>query len=175
MTVSKGSAGVRGSAKEDNRRWGRAQQDHIVDPYRRTKKLHEPTVCPQCGAVYSRGRWQWTAAPADAERELCQACHRINDRFPAGVVTLSGTAVAAHRDELVHIARNQEEAERAEHPLNRIISIETETPDRIVISTTDIHLPHRIGRAVTRAHRGEMKEHFDEGGYFVRLDWHRDE
>jgi hypothetical protein len=37
---------------------GHAQQDHILDPYQARQKLHEGTVCPQCGAVYHDGRWR---------------------------------------------------------------------------------------------------------------------
>jgi len=160
------------SPKADRRRFGHAQLDHILDPYKRVEKLHEPTVCPQCGAVYSNGRWQWLSAPEQAEKVLCQACHRINDRFPAGIVTLSGKLVAAHKDEMINLARNQESAERTDHPLNRIISVESEGADQVVISTTDIHLPRRIGRAMSRAYHGEANEHFDENGYFVRVNWH---
>jgi hypothetical protein len=29
------------------RRWGRAQRDRILDPYKASGKPHEPTVCPQ--------------------------------------------------------------------------------------------------------------------------------
>jgi hypothetical protein len=61
------------------RRFGRSQWDHILDPYKRVHKLHEPTVCPQCGAVYHEARWHWAPRPVDAHEELCQACHRIND------------------------------------------------------------------------------------------------
>jgi hypothetical protein len=38
-------------------------------------------------------------------------------------------------------------------------------------NTTDIHLPRRIGEAVKRAFHGTLDEHFDEGGYFVRVNW----
>ena len=38
----------------------------------------------------------------------------------------------------------QEEAEKQEHPLNRIISIDKDAQG-VMINTTDIHLPHRIG------------------------------
>ena len=56
------------------RRFGRSQWDHILDPYKRVHKLHEPTVCPQCGAVYHEARWHWAPRPVDAHEELCQAC-----------------------------------------------------------------------------------------------------
>ena len=151
---------------------GRAQLDHILDPYKRVAKLPEPTVCPQCGAVFQNGRWHWAARPDGAESVLCQACHRTNDNYPAGTVTLTGAAVAAHKDEIVRLARHQEEAVRGENPLNRIIAVADEGADRLVISTTDIHLPRRIGTALKRAYHGKLDEHFDEGGYFVRVNWH---
>jgi hypothetical protein len=160
--------------KTTRRRWGRAQLDNLIDPYKRPAKLHEPTVCPQCRAVFHKGHWQWAPAPQGAEEMLCQACHRINDRYPAGIVTLTGPVVAAHKDEIVRLIRHQEEAEKPEHPLNRLIDIAAEAPDHLVVSTTDIHLPRRIGAAVTRAYHGAVDEHFDEGGYFIRVSWHRD-
>jgi hypothetical protein len=58
---------------------GRAQQDHILDPYQRQQKLHEGTVCPQCGAVYHEGRWRWVPRAEGAVEALCAACRRIND------------------------------------------------------------------------------------------------
>jgi len=154
------------------RRFGRGQWDHILDPYKRSGKLHEPTVCPQCGAVFHKDRWQWIARPADAREELCQACHRINDQYPAGIVTLTGPVAQQHKAEILAIAHHQEQVEKKEHALNRIISV-GEVPDGIVISTTDIHLPRRIGEAVKRAFHGELDMHFDEHGYFVRVNWQR--
>jgi hypothetical protein len=35
---------------------GRAQRDHILDPYQAQLKPQEPTICRQCGAVYRHGR-----------------------------------------------------------------------------------------------------------------------
>jgi hypothetical protein len=40
-----------------------------------------------------------------------------------------------------------------------------------VINTTDIHLPRRIGEAVKCAFHGEIAAHFEEDGYFVRVNW----
>lgn len=155
------------------RRWGRSQRDRILDPYKMMQKPHEPTVCQQCGAVYQHGRWQWAERPEGVGTTICQACHRINDRYPAGIVTLTGPLVASQRDEITRLVRHQEQAEKPEHPLNRIMSVEQEAPDRMVIQTTDIHLPRRIGEAITRAYKGKLTEHFDEGGYFVRVNWTR--
>ncbi len=160
--------------REGRRRMGRVQYDNILDPYKRIQKLPEPSFCRQCGAVYHTGRWHWSPRPSDAHEVLCQACHRINDKYPAGVLTLTGSSVVANADELQRIARHQEASEKQDHPLNRIINIE-QSGDGLVINTTDIHLPVRIAKAVKRAFRGKLDEHFDEAGYFVRVTWHRDD
>jgi len=154
---------------------GRAQDDGIGDPYKLRRKLHEPTRCPACGAVYHEGRWQWMKRPPDnAHEELCQACHRINDKYPAGIVTLKGPVVKEHEEEILNLARNIEQAEKQEHPLNRIMVIDKEAPDTLVITTTDIHLPRRIGTAIHHAFHGDLKLHFDEDNYFMRVDWTRE-
>ncbi len=157
-------------AHRDRRIAGRAQLDNVLDPYQGQKKLHDGTVCPQCGAVYHEARWQWAAKSESAAEELCAACRRINDGFPAGIVTLHGAFALQHKPEIVQLALHHEAAEKQEHPLNRIIGIE-DNPDGIVITTTDIHLPRRIAEAVKRAYHGELDMHFDEDGYFVRLSW----
>jgi NMD protein affecting ribosome stability and mRNA decay len=149
---------------------GHAQQDHILDPYQAQQKLHEGTVCPQCGAVYRGARWRWAERAEGAIEERCPACRRINDGFPTGVVTLSGDFARQHKEEMIRLARHQEEAEKTEHPLNRIIGIE-EDAQGIVIKTTDIHLPRRIGEAIKRAFHGETEDSFEKDGYFVRVNW----
>ena len=107
-----------------------------------------------------------------AVQALCAACRRINDKYPAGIVTLEGDFAHAHKEEMIHLARHQEEAEKEEHPLNRIISIE-EDAQGVVINTTDIHLPRRIGEAIKRAFHGEIEDSFEKDGYFVRVNWTR--
>lgn len=86
-------------------------------------------------------------------------------------MTLHGDIMRQHKNQIIGLARNEEAAEKGERPLNRIISIE-ETDEGLVISTTDIHLPRRIWEALKRAFHGELAMHFDEAGYFVRIDWH---
>ncbi len=150
---------------------GRAQLDPATDPYHPRRKPPEPMVCRQCGVFYQHGRWQWGVAPQGASEDLCPACHRANDDFPAGIVTLHGHFAPARRDEITNLARHHEAAEKQEHPLNRIIRIE-ETSDALTITTTDLHLPPRIGEAVSKAFHGKLDMSFDEDGYFARVDWH---
>ncbi len=146
----------------------------INDPYKAKRKLPEPAFCPVCQAVFDDGRWQWAKSrPLDAVEETCPACHRIRDHYPAGVLTLSGAFALAHKDEILHLARHQEREENAEHPLHRIMTVE-DHPDRVVIHTTDIHLPHRIGQALHHAYRGDLEVQYDREGYSTRAHWTRE-
>lgn len=155
-------------------RLDRLIRERVHDPYKLRHKLPEPTRCPQCGAVFQNGRWAWAKAPVfDAREELCQACHRINDNYPAGEVHVLGSYVAPHRDEIIGLVRNVEQAENAHHPFNRIMDIRDDE-DGFVIRTTDIHLPLAIGHALENAWEGDLKVHFDDQGYFARMEWRRD-
>lgn len=142
------------------------------DPYQAKGKFAEPTVCTGCGATFKNGRWQWMEAPTDANRGLCPACHRIRDRMPAGTVRLSGPYVAQHRTDLLGIIRNTEKRERPEHPVARIIAVDDEG-EAIVVTTTDVHLPRRIGEALRAAHDGELAIRFAEDDYRISVDWQR--
>ena len=86
---------------------------------------------------------------------------------------MTGEFVTQHRNEILHIVRRQEDTEKAEHPLNRIMKIEDEGGP-IVVTTTEIHLPRRIGEALRSAFDGELKFNYDEDRYFLRAGWHRD-
>lgn len=148
--------------------------EHIHDPYKTPHKPNEPTVCPHCGAVFHDGRWQWIApVPEHAHRVSCQACHRMRDGYPAGLIHLNGSYAWEHRDELVQLARNCEAEENRAHPLHRIMKVVTH-PDSLVIETTDIHLPHHIAEAIRHAHQGDLNIQYDEEGYFTRVEWRRD-
>ena len=149
---------------------GRAQRKDIIDPYQARQKLSEPTVCSKCGAVYRHGRWQWGHPTENAQAARCPACRRIDDQLPAGVVTLHGAFAREHKTEIIGLAHNEEMAERGEHALNRIMGIQ-ESEEGLIINTTDIHLPRRIGEAVKRAFHGTLDMQFDDASYFVRVDW----
>lgn len=105
-----------------------------------------------------------------AHLELCQACRRSKDNYPAGVIGLKGDAVRRLKAELLNLVRNLESQERAEHPMHRIMKIE-EHPNRLVISTTDVHLPGRLGQAIHHAYKGKLDRHYDPESCFVRVNW----
>jgi hypothetical protein len=152
---------------------GRAQDEAVDDPYARRMKPPDPTVCRHCGAVFHKGRWQWMRLPMEADRASCPACQRVHDDYPAGIVSLTGSFVLEHRDELRALARHQEGLEKTEHALNRIMAIR-DLPEGFEITTTDIHLPRRIGEAVKRAYDGDLDLQFEEDRYFLRVRWTRD-
>lgn len=142
------------------------------DPYHPPRKLAEPTLCPQCHAVYQHGRWQWLPKPAQAAEHRCPACRRIHDRYPAGFITLSGDYFAAHRDEILHLLRNEQQREAQEHPMARLIDIE-QNADETLVTTTDLRLAHRIADAIAQAHGGELEEKFSPDEYRLRIHWSR--
>ena len=142
------------------------------DPYERGGKYREPTQCSGCGAIWHRGRWQWGAVPVGAETAVCPACRRIHDKLPAGTIVLEGDFVAAHREDLVRLARNEAEHEGREHPLHRLMHV-AETPERVVMETTDIHLPQRIGEAVQGAYDGDLDVRYGDNEYTARVVWRR--
>jgi NMD protein affecting ribosome stability and mRNA decay len=147
-------------------------REYEHDTYKIKRKLKEPTACPQCGAVFHRGRWSWAPKPENAHEALCPACQRIEDKYPKGLVTLTGPYLAAREDELIGLIRNAEANEKEEHPLSRIMAIEKKK-DKVVISTTDSHLARRIGSALKDAHQGELDVHYNKAEDFVRVLWSR--
>ncbi|WP_430229139.1 BCAM0308 family protein [Nitrosomonas communis] len=147
-------------------------QEKVHDAYKLRGKLHEPTVCPECNAVFHEGRWQWLPAPANAHQEMCSACHRIHDHYPAGFLTLEGPFFLAHREEIMHLVHHEEKYQRAEHPVKRIMEIE-EKPDSTLITTTDIHLARGMGEKIHDSYQGELEFHYNPEENLLRVSWSR--
>jgi len=124
-------------------------QELVHDSYHSKRKLPEP----------ARG----AARPA---------CRRIRDRFPAGYVSLSGRFFEAHRNEVLHRVRSCEGAERADHPLQRIMAIEAQRKGTLV-TTTDTHLARRIGVALHKAYKGELEFRYNKEDDLLRVSWSR--
>ncbi|WP_417567886.1 BCAM0308 family protein [Marinobacter sp.] len=157
-------------------RGDRILREEIHDPYMARSKPKEPTVCPGCGAVFHKGRWQWAAEPAGQAHELmCPACERIRDDMPAGILTLSGGFLAKHRDEILKLIHNKVEEEKAEHPMKRLMSAEDGKEGELIVKFTDLHLPRGAGEAVERAYDGELEIQYTKESNLVRVYWNRDE
>jgi NMD protein affecting ribosome stability and mRNA decay len=156
------------------KRGDRLIKEQVHDPYMSRAKLPEPTVCPGCSAVFHNGRWQWAPTmPADANEELCPACRRIREKVPAGFLTLSGGFFADHRDEIMNLVQHKVEAQKAQHPLKRIMDIEDQDDGAVRITFTDTHLPRGVGEAIEHAYQGELDIHYADEAGIVRVMWMR--
>lgn len=145
--------------------------ERIHDPYKSAQKPSGSSVCPVCNVVFKDGHWQWLESwPLDTPREMSQACRRIRDNYPAGLMIISGDFARTRQQEVLNLARNQERAECALHSPHRIIRI-AEAPDSVTITTTDLHLPKHIGQALERAYKGWLDLRYDDNGCFVRVKW----
>jgi NMD protein affecting ribosome stability and mRNA decay len=166
MTINKTPSGAHPASHD------RPLFERDVDAYKSKGKLAEPSVCEQCGAVYHDGRWQWMTAPANAHKETCPACHRVQDGYPAGFVTLEGPFFDKHCEEIRKLVQHHAEHERTEHPLKRIMAM-TNQQGSLLVTTTDTHLARGIGEAVRHAYQGELKTAHTPGENLVRVHWKR--
>lgn len=165
MTTTKTGSPLGGRRDRLLREW-------VHDPYKSKVKPHDPSVCRECGAVFQEGRWQWLAAPEGAHEAVCPACQRVQDRVPAGILTLGGSFMSGHRDEILHLIHNVEEREKKEHPLKRIMAME-EHDDELVVTFTDPHLARGAGEALQHAYEGELDYHYAEEDVLLRVHWRR--
>lgn len=147
-------------------------QEHVDDSYKMRGKPPEPSVCKECGAVFHDGRWRWLPKPAGAHEILCPACHRIRDGVAAGYLMLEGEFLAGHHEEILNLVRHMEKNEKAEHPLQRIMSI-TEEAGTVLVSTTDSHLARGIGEAIHHAYQGDLEFKYGAGENMIRVLWRR--
>lgn len=145
------------------------------NPYYEGKKYEEPTYCPNCGLVYSEGRWV-NERPVDkneGHEELCPACRRERDRQPEGFVYLSGSYLRQHQEEILNIAKNREKTAQSTRPLQRLMWVSLQD-DRVEIATTSEHLARRIGKAVKSAHDGKLQIKSAHNDRLVRVYWSRE-
>ncbi|OPY68901.1 MAG: hypothetical protein A4E57_01500 [Syntrophorhabdaceae bacterium PtaU1.Bin034] len=155
-------------------RLDRMIQPYIHDPYFVREKYQDPSVCTKCNLVFHDGIFEWLdTTPPSAQKMVCPACRRIEDSYEGGNVVLEGAFLKDHRSDVLNIIRNVEQLQKRKRPLERIMSI-LPTDERIEIKTTYEHLARRIGEAVNKAYKGELKLQYREAEKFIRVYWRRD-
>lgn len=170
MTTKTRGSGIRKPGRERITHWLGLQKEYLHDTYKARGKPASPTVCPECGAIFRRGRWTWGLRPANSNEETCPACHRIRDRYPAGILHLSGPFFKAHKEEILNLVRHKEAEAKREHPLCRIMAV-AEDEFGVTVTTTDTHLPRRIGEALWHAYHGELDLHYGQDPRLIRMSW----
>lgn len=150
----------------------------LSDPYLLAKAYSEPTICPSCGLVFHKKRWLRDDHLAQevgevAEKHKCPACRKIEDHYVMGLITISGSFLANAKDEIVNLIKNQEKKETFRNPLARIMSLKI-LENNIIVETTTENLAIMIGKALHRAHQGELEINFSQNDKLVRVHWYRD-
>lgn len=142
-----------------------------ADAYRAAGKP-KAASCPDCLAIFRRGRWSRAAAPAGGATVRCPACRRVRERLPAGYVALGGEFLREHRGEILNLVRRCEADESGRHALERIMSIEA-APRGVLVTTTGIHLARRIGDALHGAYKGRLWLRYNKAEKLLRVSWSR--
>ena len=155
-------------------RHDRLIQERIHDPYKSQQKLSGPTLCPDCKAIFSGGRWQWLGG-LSRPMQLCRcpACSRVHDKVPAGMLSISGEFFDQHRDQILNLLHNKVDAEKNQHPLKRVMDIKELTDGSVMVTFTDTHLPRDVGKALVHAYKGKLDIHYAEDEDLTRVKWVR--
>lgn len=138
-------------------------------------------ICPRCGAVYDGHKW--VPEPDDelvkqvkkksAKSELCPGDLRLEKGQVEGVVTLKGSFMREHKEDILNLIGRVERNGRSRNVAARIYEMK-EDDGEFSIETTDEHLAERIGKEVEKAFKGDLEIKWQEKDRFVRVSWQRD-
>lgn len=164
--------------KQYNRRGGDAVID---DPYLKQINYREPNICPGCGAVYNKKRWQFDSElkrevmlENDYNQKKCPACRKKEDKYPMGLVFISGSFLDNHKDSILNTIKGEEKRAMDKNPLERIIEIEKKDKNDYLIKTTTDTLAHRIGNILHKSFKGDLNYKFSDNQKILRVLWSRD-
>lgn len=144
------------------------------DTYKRTAKTKGALVCDECAVVNHGGKWYWGRPPlADVEGGLCPACERIRDNYPAGTIRLSAEFLP-YKDEIRSIVAKADEAEKREHPLERLMAIE-DTDEGLVVTTTGLHLARFITSRLRRRFKRNVEIRYPDEQNMMFVEWRSEE
>jgi NMD protein affecting ribosome stability and mRNA decay len=143
------------------------------DPYLMRAKPMGPVVCPSCKASFDEGKWSWEKASPDAAEQMCPACQRIHDKFPAGYITIKGEFFTEHKDEIIALLKSREEKEKSQRPLQRIMGIDAKRDGSLEVTTTDSHIARTLAEAIHSAYKGDLKLRYSRDENLLRATWKR--
>lgn len=150
-----------------------------TDAYRQKLGPTETAICKKCGTIYRNKRWHIDEAELNrlkgesgVTKVVCPACQRMADDNPAGVVTLTGSYLLEHENDILNLIKREEARSRSKNPLGRIMEISQEE-SVLTISTTEDKLAQKLGREVYKAHKGELHYSWSHDLHFVRVNWTR--
>ncbi len=155
-----------------------AENDPYLPP--KGKGLVAGSICNICKAVYHNKKWfldkelyKEKSKLKDINWVTCPACKKTKENVPSGVVTLKGSFLKQHKQEIMNLIRNEDEHSKKYNPLKRIMKI-NEKGDEIEILTTTAKLAQRIGSILKKAYNGEVEYKKHENAKFMRVAWRRD-
>ncbi|MBI2083053.1 MAG: ATPase [Deltaproteobacteria bacterium] len=152
------------------------------DPYLARLDPKDKAACIKCQAIYHNKHWSLpkqtngtrkaVSSKEVVKKILCPACQKIRDHFPMGVVTLKGSYIKNHRDEILNLIHNEEHRAMGFNPLERLIAI-YDQEGSLVVETTTEKLAQRIGSRLEHSHRGEVQYKWSHQNRFIRVEWER--
>ncbi len=92
--------------------------------------------------------------------------------MPVGFLRLEGPFFSAHVGEILSCVRNEADKAKANHALQRIMSI-TQAADHALITTTDTHLARGLGETLRHAYKGDLELQYVQQENLVRVTWRR--
>ena len=79
-----------------------------------------------------------------------------------------------HKEQILHLIRNEETRAKKNNPLERIILIKDQGTT-VEVQTTSDRFAQRIGMEIQRAYKGEVNYHWARDDKFIRVTWQRGE
>lgn len=162
--MPRGHRGIRGGLKP-----------HLDDPYLSRKSHKEPTLCPRCGLVFRRRRWQRIEDfdPKTAkEKHKCPACRKEEDHYVMGIVYINGDFFKTRRTEIMNMLKNEEKKQIIHNPLDRIMTIREEKGGTC-LETTSENLAVHLGRMLYHSYGGDIEYRFSDEQKLARVFWKR--
>lgn len=138
--------------------------------------------CSRCHAIYRPKRWhldeeeyQRLRQDPAVETLICPSCTAIERKDFKGQVTLKGSSLEKHREQILNTIYNEEARLRATNPHSRIGLIE-EVDEGIQIWTVNEFLAERIAKELSKAFHGSQAQ-IDRLNReaFTRVIWWREE